>query len=137
MVVLVLIVGFGRPLTPALLSIPFIAASTLVLALGVGSAIAALSAHYRDFSHVVPFGLQLLLYGSPVAYSLELVPPSLANVIALNPLVPLVEAFRWALLGTAGPSEAQIVIGSASGLVMVTLGIVVFSRASRDLADVI
>jgi lipopolysaccharide transport system permease protein len=136
-VVLVLIVGFGLPLTPGILLVPIIAALTLGLALSLGAAVAALSAHYRDFGHLVPFVLQLLLYGSPIAYSLEILPPSLANVVALNPLVPLVLAFRWALLGTIAPTLPQILIGSASGIVLSLIGILIFSRASRDLADVI
>ena len=136
-VVLALMAAFGYWPTAAFLAIPLIIALTLALALALGLAVAALSAHYRDFGHLVPFVLQLLLYGSPVAYSMEILPSSLANVYALNPLVPLIEAFRWSLLGTPPPTVDQIVLGSASGLVMVVVGILVFSRASRDMADVI
>jgi lipopolysaccharide transport system permease protein len=134
---LVLMFAFGVPLTPAVIAVPFIVAFTLALALAVGSAVAALSAHYRDFGHLVPFALQLLLYGSPVAYSLEILPPSIANVVALNPFVPLVEAFRWALLGTPPPTLAQILLGTTAGVIVVIVSILIFSRASRDLADVI
>ena len=136
-VILVLMVALGQALTLAVVVIPLIVALTLALALGLGMAIAALTAHYRDFGHVVPFVLQLLLYGSPVAYSMEILPSSLANVYALNPLVPLIEAFRWSLLGTPAPTAGQILLGSVSGLVAVAAGIVVFTRASRDMADVI
>jgi lipopolysaccharide transport system permease protein len=136
-VVLMLMVAFRAPLTPALLAVPVIAALTLALALGLGMAVAAMSAHYRDFSHLVPFVLQLLLYGSPVVYSLEILPPGLTNILAVNPLVPLLEAFRWALLGTPGPTGQQILIGAASGAVIIVVALVTFNRASRDLADVI
>jgi lipopolysaccharide transport system permease protein len=121
----------------AVLIVPVLAAAALVLGLGIGLAVAALSAHYRDFGHAVPFLVQVLLYGSPVVYSMEILPPSLANVAALNPLVPLIEAFRWSLLGTAAPTAGQVVLGVGVGTIVVIGGILVFSRATRDMADVI
>ena len=136
-VILVLMVPLGYPPTPQLVAVPLIVALTLGLALGLGIGVAALSAHYRDFTLVVPFVLQLLLYASPVVYSMEILPPRLASLLALNPLVPLIEGFRWSLLGTPPPTAEQIVLGSASGLLMVALGLLVYSRASRDMADVI
>lgn len=136
-VILVLMVALGQALTVAVIAIPLIVGLTLTLALGLGIAISALSANYRDFGYVVPFVLQLLLYGSPVAYSMEILPSSFANAYALNPLVPLIEAFRWALLGTPAPTAGQILLGSVSGAVMIVAGILVFSRATRDIADVI
>jgi lipopolysaccharide transport system permease protein len=110
---------------------------TLTLGLGMGMAISVLSSRYRDFAHAVPFVLQVLLYGSPVAYSIEILPNSLAQLYAINPLVPLLGALRWSLLGTAAPTAGEIVVGSISGAVIVGVGILVFSRGSRDLADVI
>lgn len=136
-VILILMGALGQALSVTVLAIPLIVVLTLALALGLGMGVSALSAHYRDFGHAVPFVLQLLLYGSPVAYSMEILPPSLTNWYALNPLVPLIEAFRWSLLGTPAPTAGQILLGSVSGLVMVIAGILIFSRASRDMADVI
>lgn len=136
-VILILMVVLGYVPTATVVAIPLIVALTLALALGLGMAVSALSAHYRDFGLVVPFVLQLLLYASPVVYSMEILPDTLANLLALNPLVPLLEAFRWSLLGTPAPTADQILLGSASGLVMATAGLLVFSRASRDMADVI
>jgi lipopolysaccharide transport system permease protein len=133
----VIIVGFGKPLTLALLLVPIIAALALTFALAIGLAVAALSANYRDFGHVVPFGLQLLLYASPIAYSLEILPRSLYDVVGLNPLVPLVEAFRWTLLGTPPPSAIHMLFGSIVGVLLVIAGVYVYMHASRDLADVI
>jgi lipopolysaccharide transport system permease protein len=136
-VILVLMIPLGYPPTPALVALPFIVALTLGLALGIGMGVAALGAHYRDFMLVVPFVLQLLLYASPVVYSMEILPPRLAGFLALNPLVPLIEGFRWSLLGTPPPTPEQVVLGSASGLLMVVVGLLVFTRASRYMADVI
>lgn len=136
-VVLILIFALSEPLSPMLFLLPAIAGLTVALALGLGLAVAALNARLRDVGHVVPFALQLLLYGSPVVYSMEILPGSLANVLALNPLVPLIDAFRWSLIGTPPPSLQQVLIGLASGFLMTVVGILIFSRASRDIADVI
>ena len=124
-------------MSPTVLAIPVIVALTMGLALGSGLAVAALSAHYRDVGMVVPFVLQLLLYGSPVVYSMEVLPRSIVDVFALNPLVPLLEAFRWSLLGTAPPTLVQILLGSVTGIVMLIGGILIFARTSRDIADVV
>jgi lipopolysaccharide transport system permease protein len=136
-VIVVFVIALGQPMTLAVLVLPVVVALTLTLALGLGLAVAALSARLRDVAYVVPFLLQLLLYGSPVVYSMEILPQSLANALAINPLVPLIEAFRWSILGTPAPNVTQIAIGTVSGLVMTVAGIGIFSRASRDIADVV
>lgn len=136
-VVIVLMVVMGQSFSPALVATPLILGLTMTLALGIGLGVAALSAHFRDVGYIVPFVLQLLLYGSPVVYSMEVLPRSLVDLFALNPLVPLIEAFRWSLLGTPAPGIGQVLIGTASGAVMVIAGILIFSRASRDVADVV
>jgi lipopolysaccharide transport system permease protein len=136
-VLLAIMVGMGLGPTVEILVLPGIVALTACLAFAFGLALSALTAHYRDFSHAVPFVLQVLLYASPVVYSLELLPSSTAGIYAFNPLVPLIEAFRWALLGTPAPEPSHVLAGSVTGLVIVGLAMLVFSRASRDVADVI
>jgi lipopolysaccharide transport system permease protein len=131
------VLAFGKPILPSFVLVPVIAALTLGLALAVGLGIAAVNAHYRDAAIAVPFGLQLLLYASPVVYSTELVPASVRPLYALNPLVPLVEAFRAALLGTPWPTTGEIAGGAIIGIGAAGLAILTFLRASRDLADVV
>ena len=136
-VLVVAMLLMGQPMDLRVIVLPVTVLLTLALALGLGMAVAALGARYRDVMLVVPFVLQLLLYASPVLYSLEVLPERLATLLAVNPLVPLIGAFRWSLLGTPPPTPEQIVLGAISGTVMAVAGIAVFSRASRDLADVV
>lgn len=136
-VLMVVMIGLGHPPSVAALLVPIIAVITGCVGLAVGLAVSALMAHYRDFGHAVPFALQLLLYASPVVYSLELLPASATWLYGLNPLVPLIEAFRWALLGTPPPAMSHIVAGSITAVALVVVGVIVFSRVSRDVADVI
>jgi lipopolysaccharide transport system permease protein len=133
----IVMIALGHFPSIALLFVPFIASATACIAFAFGLAVSALTAHYRDFSHAVPFALQLLLYASPVLYSLELLPASVAGLLALNPLVPLIEAFRWALLGTPPPEPSHILTGTIAAVAAIALGLLVFSRVSRDVADVI
>ena len=135
-VVLGLMVALGQALTFNLVILPIVVTLTMVLSLAIGLAVAALTARFRDVGHAVPFAMQLLLYGSPVVYSMEVLPSSLVDWFALNPFVPLIESFRWSLLGTPAPTLARILIGLVTGIVITGSGIYVFSRASRNLADV-
>lgn len=136
-VVLVLMAITGHIPTFAAVTIPLIAILMLALGLGVGLGVSALSAHYRDFALAIPFVLQVLLYASPVVYSAELVPPSLQALYWLNPIVAPIEAFRSALLGTPAPTVGQIAGSLLTGSAVVAVGVLVFSRVSRDLADII
>lgn len=111
---------------------------TLGLALGLGLFLAALNVKYRDFRYVVPFILQLGLFLSPVAFSTADVPPEWRMVYALNPLVGIIDGFRWSLLGGTAPLDLYS-IGFASGLAaaMLVLGFWYFRRMERGFADLI
>jgi lipopolysaccharide transport system permease protein len=134
---LVLMLATGHVPPVAILLAPLVALAALVLGLGLGLAIAGLSAHYRDFAIAIPFAIQILLYASPVVYSSELIPAGLRDVYALNPLVAITESFRAAVLGTPAPGSAQLAIAAAIGAALVVLGVAIFNRTSRDLADVL
>ena len=119
---------------PQVVLVPFmvlLAAGTVV---GAGLWLSALAVRYRDVQHVVPFALQLGLFLSPVLYQLNLVPDSVQPFYALNPLVGVLEGFRWALLGTSPPGEI-IVVPIVTAIVLLTTGVVFFTRAETGFAD--
>ena len=87
------------PRFQALLCIPVLFI-TLAVAIGIGSAFAALSVRFRDVRHLMPFLVQLWLFATPVIYPISLLPERWQLIAAINPLVGLIEGFRWALLGT-------------------------------------
>jgi lipopolysaccharide transport system permease protein len=135
--ILVLMLATGHLPSIALIAVPVIALAALALGLAFGLAISALSAHYRDFAIAVPFALQVLLYASPVVYSAELVPAELRPMYGLNPMVAVTEGFRSAILGISAPSAAEVAMATAIGALTVVIGVVVFSRATRDLTDIL
>jgi lipopolysaccharide transport system permease protein len=98
-----------------------------------------LSAWYRDVNYITPLFTQLLLFLSPVAYSLEAVPKNLRNWYLLNPLTTIVEGTRWSVLGQKAdlPPAWAIVYTCAFTLVVVVVGLMVFTRREPRFADVI
>ena len=97
----------------------------------------ALMVSYRDVGQVVPVALQMLLYITPVAYSLDNVPSTLRFVYALNPLVGILEGFRWALVPGYDAQLGYAAYSAAIAAVALLIGVVGFARMERKFADVI
>lgn len=134
---LLMLLAFGFvPGPAALLCLPVIAL-TILLALGIGAALAAMSVRFRDVSHLVPFLLQLWLFASPVIYSSAAIGERWRMLFALNPMTGLIETFRWALLGTQTNPFPLLAISTVSVIVLLPLGLLVFRRLERSFADVI
>lgn len=134
-IVLMFIFGIGVGWQFVLAPIWVLAA--LLMAVGVGSAAAALTVSYRDINYALPWLLQILFYATPVAYSLEAIPSGLEWFVNINPLAWLMEAFRWSLLDLAAPPLWQMLgLGIVSVLALFG-GILVFQSSERGFADVI
>jgi lipopolysaccharide transport system permease protein len=137
LMVLLLMLWYGHPPTASLLVLPAFIVLAVITALGVGLWTSALSVKYRDVQYLMPFVMQVLLLASPVAYSAKVVPAGgLQLLYAVNPLVALIEGFRWALLGTAPPGWT-IAISITAALVVLTSGLFVFRRMEATFADVV
>lgn len=134
----ILIIAYG--LTPgiSLLSAPLWLALLLLLGTGAGLICAALAVAYRDVIHIVPVLLQLLLYGSPVGYTVSVIPEGLPRMLyKLNPLAPLLEGFRIALLGHGYVGMRSGLYASAAAISIFVAGLIIFRRMERQFADVI
>ena len=105
-----------------------------MISLGAGLWLSAYAARYRDVQLVVPFVVQLGLFVSPVLYSLDLIPDRYQLLYSLNPMVGVLEAFRWSVLGTSPPG-ALVLIPTAAGLLLLIGGLMVFARADTRFAD--
>jgi lipopolysaccharide transport system permease protein len=112
-----------------------LAALTFVLAFGLSLLLSALNVRYRDVGQALPFMIQLWFFLSPIAFPLFTPPHAWETYLqALNPLVGIVLAFRWALLGTP-PPHGLFVVAVIVTLVIFALGIAYFARADRTIAD--
>jgi lipopolysaccharide transport system permease protein len=109
----------------------------LVTSLGVGLWLSALNVQYRDVQHAVPFLTQFWMFSTPIAYPSSMLSEPWRTVYALNPMVGVVEGFRWALLGT-DPAPGAILIASSLVAVLILIGgAFYFRRMEKNFADVI
>lgn len=122
---------------PGILLLPISALILVVMSFGIGLVGASLAVKYRDVQHIVPFATQLLLYASPVGYSVSAVPEAIKPYYFLNPLAAPIDAIRWSLLGTGEPHLGYLAYSFAASLVCLWIGIVVFRSKEREFADVI
>ena len=106
-------------------------------ALGAGLWLAALNVRYRDVRHAVPFLVQLWLFSTPIAYPSSLLAERWRKVYALNPMVGVVEGFRWALLDTRTGSDAMLAASSLAAVLVLVTGAYYFRRMEATFADIV
>jgi lipopolysaccharide transport system permease protein len=128
---------YGVRPTARALWLPVFVVLALAVSLGVGLWLAALSARYRDVRHVLPFLSQLWLFATPVAYPSSLVPPAWRPLYGLNPMVGVIDGFRWALLGTETGPGPTLAVSVAVTVVILVGGALYFRRMERVFADVV
>ena len=119
------------------LLIPYLIIIMALMGLGFGIIISSLTTKYRDLTNLVAFGMQLWMYATPIIYPLSKIPERYKIYIMLNPVTPIVETFRFALLGSGSVSQGQLIYCSVFTLVVLTLGIVMFNRVERSFMDVV
>jgi lipopolysaccharide transport system permease protein len=133
----ILMLIYKIPFTFSLLSLPLFLVFNLMLAIGVGLIFAALNVYYRDFTYVLPFVIQVWMFASPLAYSAKLIPESWSWVYSLNPMVGIIDGFRWAIFGTIEFPANSFVFSMVTSLLLFFIGLAVFHRLERKFADVI
>ena len=127
----------GVRITPMLLLIPLLVLHLMILAIGCGIIVSSVTTKYRDLAMLVSFGLQLWQYGSPVAYGLELVPDQYRGLYLLNPVTPILTAFRYVLFGTGYFGISYYMVSLFVTGVIFLIGLVLFSRIERTFMDTI
>lgn len=121
-----------------MLLLPFFLALAFLASFGAGLWLSALNVKYRDFRYVVPFLVQFGLYISPVGFSSAIVPEKWRMLYFLNPMVGVIDGFRWAILGDAFPVYWPGLLLSASlTMVMFVGGLLYFRNMERSFADVV
>ena len=135
-VLAVLCVVYGVGPGWAVLTLPLWIAAAMVVAFAVGLLLAAVNVRYRDVNQAISLAVQLWLFLSPVAYQTSTVPEAWQPVYALNPMVGVVEGFRWCLLGGPAPGPWSL-LSAAVTLALLGVALVYFQRTERRFADVI
>ena len=137
--VLLIMMAYYRRYPPLslLVWLPLLVILVMVTVLGVGLLLSALNVKYRDVRYVVTFLTQIWMFATPVFYPSSLLPPHWRLVYSINPMVGVVDGFRWALLGRASAPELSIIISAASALIIWVIGLFYFRRMEETFADVV
>jgi len=129
------LVYYGIGLSLSALLLPLLVGLVLAAAMGVGLLLAALNVRYRDVQALVPFLTQIWLFATPIAYAATLVPDDWRWLYDLNPMVGVVDGFRWAIAGGSFPESLPSAVAIIA--VLGIAAIVYFRRAERQFADVV
>lgn len=135
-VLAVLMVGYGVPVGPRLLAMPFFLLLAMASALAVGLWLSALNVQYRDVRYVVPFLATVWQYATPIGYSETLIPERWRWAYNLNPMTGVVRGFRWSLLGV-GRIDQSVWISAGIVVLLLVSGALYFKRMEDTFADVI
>ena len=136
-IVIGMMVFYGFSPNLGVLLLPALLVLALISALGVGTWLAALNVRYRDFKYAAPFMLQVWLFATPVLYISSIFPDTVQFFLGLNPMATVVSGFRWALIGTPGPSLLSTLLSIIVAFVGLMLGLIYFHRVERTFADII
>jgi lipopolysaccharide transport system permease protein len=136
-VLAIMMVYYGIVPGPEAMALPLLVAFASIAAFAVGLWLSALNAQYRDVRYTIPFLTQVWLFATPIAYPASLVPEQWRLLYALNPMVVVVEGFRWALLGRPFPYAPMVVASVAMTLLLLLGGALYFRRVERTLADIV
>jgi lipopolysaccharide transport system permease protein len=119
------------------LVIPLLLLLMAAFSLGFGMIISALTTKYRDLSFLVTFGVQLLMYATPVIYPLSAAPDKFKPIIQLNPIAPIIEGFRYVILGKGDFTSASLAYTSIVTVVILTIGTITFNKVERTFMDTV
>lgn len=117
--------------------LPLVVLATILTAMALGLWLSALNAQYRDIGYVVPFMMQLGMYASPVVYPISLIPDQWKYLYNLNPMVGIIQGFRWAVFGGAAPAPDLLMLNGVIVLVVLLTGLVYFKRIEPLMPDII
>jgi lipopolysaccharide transport system permease protein len=133
MIVLTLSFGIRPPATVLLL--PVLIVLAVLTALAVGLWTSALNALYRDVTSIMPFAVQFWMIASPVAYPSSLVPQQWRALYGLNPMVGVIDGFRWALTGHGQPPGPTMLVSVAIVMILLISGLIFFQRVEGTVTD--
>jgi lipopolysaccharide transport system permease protein len=128
---------YGRVPHWHLVVIPVFLGMALVTAFGVGLWLSALNVRYRDVPFVLPFLTQVWFFSTPIVYGVTAVKPSTQTILALNPMVGVIDGFRWAVLGRGLPHYHVYFLSMAISFAVMLSGLWYFRRVERYFADLI
>ena len=120
-----------------ILIFPLLIIIMAALGLGFGMVISALTTKYRDLTFLIGFGVQLLMYGSPVIYPMSTVPEKYQWIIKLNPMTSIIDTFKHAFMGTGSFDGYNLLYSGVFAICILMLGLVVFNKVEKSFIDTV
>ena len=137
LVLLPLLLWYAIVPTWKLVFLPLFLAVAMTAAIAVGLWLGPVNIRFRDVKHTLPFLIQIWMYASPVVYPLSIIPDRWRLLYSMNPMVGVIEGFRWVLLGSDNPDFRVMGISVFCAFLVLLGGIVFFKKMERSFADVI
>jgi lipopolysaccharide transport system permease protein len=131
------ITGYDININSYLFYIPLIIINLAFLGLGFGIIFSALTTKYRDLSNFLGFGVQLWMYITPVIYPSSVVPEKYRILVFLNPVAPLVEAFKYGLIGAGEFNPVRLFYSVIFTLILLFIGVILFNRTEQNFMDTV
>lgn len=128
---------YGIVPTANVVWLPFFLLLAFVTCLGVSLWLTTLNVQYRDVRYVLPFIVQFWMFATPIAYPSSLLSEPWRTVYGLNPMVAVVEGFRWALLGSGGGPGLMVIVSSLAATALLVGGAYYFRRMEKSFADLV
>lgn len=129
--------GANFHFTWAVALFPYLVLLMALLGLGLGLIITALTTKYRDLAFLITFGVQLMMYATTVIYPLSAAPEKYKNLIALNPMTGIIEAFRHGFLGQGELTFQSLGYSTLVTLIALVIGVVIFNKTEKTFVDTI
>ncbi len=136
-VLLGMMLYYGILPTLNIIWLPCMLLLTVTTSLGVSLWLSAMNVHFRDVRYVIPFLTQIWLFATPIVYPSSLLSEPWRTLYSLNPMVGVVEGFRWALLGTDTAPGPMIIVSTMAALALLVSGLYYFRRLEKTFADVV
>jgi lipopolysaccharide transport system permease protein len=120
-----------------ILILPYLIILMAVMGLGLGIIFSALTTKYRDLSFLLTFGIQLLMYATPIIYPLSYTGGKLHTIISMNPLTPIMESFRYAFFSIGNFDWSGLAFASIFSFVVLFIGIIIFNQVEKSFMDTV
>jgi lipopolysaccharide transport system permease protein len=137
-VLLIMMLFYGIVPTINIIWLPFLLLLAFITSLGVGLWMSAMNVQFRDVRYIVPFLTQFWLFATPIAYPSTLIENDiLRSIYGINPMVGVIEGFRWALLDTDTSPNALIFVSTVIAILLLMSGLFYFRRMEKTFGDVV
>jgi len=131
------VTGASVHLTPAFLLFPLLVLIMGMLGLGLGMIISSLTTKYRDLRFLLQFGIQLMMYATPVIYPLSSIPERYHWLIFSNPMTAIVETFRYGFLGSGTLNITTLIYSGVVSVLILAIGTIIFNRVEKTFMDTV